>query len=264
MLTTLPLVWPSAPVNWASTLNRGLLSWCRVLPARQGGVRWVDLATGNPHALTNGASFGSLKAPRGSAALQLDGTNDYVAGPTLTWPARQVTFSAWFYPTSVAAYACIISAANHRMDILPGSPAQLRVLWTGGDYHLGGLLVANQWRHGIGMIDGLAQTVTILLDGVVVLANEVDVAFNNTGFNGPLFFGTVEGSSGLFPGALDDLRIYQRVLTVREARALYEASVRGYPNELNWFRPPVVPSTVVAATFLPYQPWQQRGPILAM
>ena len=70
-MLTLPLTLNyGMPVNWQHPLNRGLVSWYKVLPMRAGGGRWVDIANVNHLTLTSAYMLdGGLKPMLGSTAV---------------------------------------------------------------------------------------------------------------------------------------------------------------------------------------------------
>jgi hypothetical protein len=52
-----------------------------------------------------------------------------------------------------------------------------------------------------------------------------------------------------FQGVIDDVRFYNRAPSASEIRALYQASLLGYPQELNWQTwPPAFTRTAAGRT----------------
>ena len=101
--------------------------------------------------------------------------------------------------------------------------------WTGNgtrwhELH-GTRVVIGEWHHIAGTYDG--TTKRIYVDGAPIASGVVTIALNTTN---PLRIGAgaTEGNGNYyFPGALDDVRVYGRALSVQEIKSISEKSREG-------------------------------------
>jgi hypothetical protein len=170
---------------------------------------------------------GPLDAPFDSA-LRFDGVDDYASVGTARFPQieRPQTIALWLAPEAASAGA---------------AEADLQVLFTlrRGDYS--GIVLAleqavpvafniwgrrdlaraeaplalGRWQHLAYVLD--AEASRLYLDGAL-LASGPKPATNRTPI--AAFIGSLDGYSGSFHGALDELRCYDRALTASEVAAL--------------------------------------------
>ena len=87
------------PVNWKHPLNRGLVSWWRVLPKFAGGLRFADLCHKN-----QGTLAGPAWSSPGRCSLSFDGVNDTVS------IANEVNFD--FERTNAFSVSCLFRQNN--------------------------------------------------------------------------------------------------------------------------------------------------------
>src|SRR5262245_24476123 len=120
----MPLTWGlprtlhyGQPVNWAAPLNRDLLDWWLVLPLRQGGARWLNLASRN-HGLLSGTGmigssgtggWGGTTRRGGVGEVRFNGTDGQVVVTNPLYETLLATSSAtvagWLYFRTVARCA---------------------------------------------------------------------------------------------------------------------------------------------------------------
>jgi hypothetical protein len=163
-----------------------------------------------------------------SGALRFDGSNDYItAGNTMPY-TNIVTVAAWVKPASLAVDRQIVSkgydgvrtqwelkttSAGGQVSFRHWAPGEVGVQSTHS-------LAAGVWTHLAGTYDG--TTWRIYWNGVLDNQNP------NTGIietDGRVMIGAVDinGTAGQFwYGEIDDVRVYDRVLTDDEVAALAE------------------------------------------
>jgi hypothetical protein len=170
----------------------------------------------------NGTIFGAVwTGGRLGSALQFNGVSDYV-GVNINLPVTEYTFAAWFKTT--AANGALMSVVD---PVSPSAPAHDRHLglqggrvchrvwseetycspgaYNDGLWHLAAVTVGNGGGH-------------LYVDGVLVATgNKTASDFN---WQSGLVIGN-HGSYGAFAGAIDDVRIYNRVLSAAEIASLY-------------------------------------------
>lgn len=202
----------------------------------------------NAGALTNGASYSSGGAPVSFAdprALALDGSNDVVTvadGTDLGFAVTDAfSITAWVNQTSSSSYQTIA----HKMDDLGSAKTGYLFTLAGGvpevwiinDYGADSYFVATSsttlstgtW-HQVGFSydgSGVASGVKIYADGVdVTAAPSHDTLAGNSISNAQQFEigARAAGTVQAFAGSIDDLRVYDRVVTPVENGMLYDGA----------------------------------------
>ncbi len=180
-------------------------------------------------------------------ALSFDGSNDYVnvnSSATLD-NLSQFTVSVWIKPNSFAdacsGYIQIVqknqtcNAATDGWQLLLSSTNAIEF---GSSFFSQNLVkrtaanfaTLNQWQHIVLTWDGTesASNIHIYRDTVeasYALSQDGDFAGRNSEDPGrPLQIGSLTGS-GTFGGSIDDVRIYNRVLSIDEMKRIYDLGV---------------------------------------
>ncbi|MCA9467726.1 MAG: DUF4347 domain-containing protein, partial [Nitrospira sp.] len=193
--------------------------------------------------LTNGASIDTTDATNivGAGKLSLDGTNDYVdlTSHLVEFTSlTEGTISAWIKTTSTSG---VIFASNDIADTASGT-----VLWVNSSGQLEFLVfesnvallqvhtnvtvndgtwhqvaVTNGTSGNILYIDGVQATVTYTAGN-----SATDRFFDDVTGEDTLFIGRDQRSGGslFFNGTIDDVRVYNRVLTGSDVDALFTTS----------------------------------------
>lgn len=178
----------------------------------------------------NGAYISGGKFGNGGT---FDGTNDYVnAGDLGTLPAKG-TLSFWMKPTAVQNYRNPIATkynggnAGFRFEeyttaspyggfnVIMGNDAGT---YTSHSYLTSTILTVNNWYHVILTWDTLANTVVGYLDGVQKFS-EAQTYWPTT--IPAMAIGSGFDLTRYWKGNLDEVRIYDRILTSEEATTLY-------------------------------------------
>lgn len=249
---------PDAMVDWASPLNRdfgpnrGLVM--RLLTLSQGGNRWRDIAGQNHGTLTNGPKWAT---PRSGAfgGLLLDATDDYVDVGT----AGMLTDNM---PFSIAWWECIKSVGGTypmRMRLQTGSGG------TGNSFgvfrssdvsyrHLSwGKYNGTGTKHRAPNVSSIAASVGAWKHFALVSSEgptsnssasyavyengtESTGLTNNAGLSVQAAVNRI-GYDGVLSAAnclMDDACIWNRALSISEIKAIYNDSLAGYPESLNW------------------------------
>lgn len=263
-------------INWAAPvadhpLNRGLVGWWLPLPNASGGQTLADLFGRYPFALTGGPSWGA--GPGQFPGVTFDGSSQYGTAAALTALPTVLTLAArvkrvgsggGFGNYAVAkdsdtagrSFALGITAANLSYVEVNGS-SQV----TGG-----AALTAGQWYWLVWSWDG--SFTRFYQDQTYVGFNTAALTTSTT----PLTVGrrAYSGFEGYFPGAVAEVRLWNRVLgdgspsvgaaAGGEVVAFQDDARRGYPDTLRRGGPLPWPFTPSAApppptTFLPaYSP----------
>lgn len=188
----------------------------------------------NHGTLTNGPTFSPSS---GQYALNLDGTDDYAAATSGSVRPANITVASWIYVTSAAgtgksggvAYSFATATPSGDDWMLSEFNGYLRVS-SGGTYYNGtsGTLTRSTWMHAA-MTRASGATPKCYLNGVVIsLSGGISLG---GGWTAGTAIGRWYAYAGYcLQGAVDDIRIYDRVLTEKQIKLL--ASRRGIAYEL--------------------------------
>src|SRR3990167_5559894 len=237
-------------VNWSHPLNRGLVSWWKVLPQRAGGLRLIDLCGKNHGTLVNGTKWAGMGRLGGYGALNFDGVNDYVDGGTLgggSYSAATLCFWGYRAATNKLLFTGFGDTNNNRLGILVFTDSKIywevenggasfpSTAFTGTGWHYYCL----SWPGGAtrnGYVDGVSQSVR---SGTNISTYDLTGNFN---------IGQEIANSRESTGQFDDVRIYNRALSAAEVAELFHRSRQFCPGLLNRIPSPRVYSI----------PWQPR------
>ena len=215
----------------------------------QGTTASDSSGKGNNGTLINGPVWTTGKVGN---ALSFDGVDDYVNIPNSANlnPTSQITIVFWVNAPSYAYYGMMVSkkyteqwavmwqsvSGRIRCDIMP---------WFGyygseGEFVSNTELSLNQWHHVACTFDG--TNARIYLDGVLDKTSAA-VSGSISTSTSPLIIGAFEYSPEVyyyqFRGELDEVAIYDRVLSSSEVLALYQAGTVPPPPDTT---PPIISS----------------------
>lgn len=186
-------------------------------------------------ALHGGATPGTEGAM--GSALSLNGTDGYaVTDIPVVDTSHSFTVSAWAKPTEVPTHPAIIATqpGNSRPGFELYYSADLQ-RWVFNQYTADspdasiaramapqpGGVTADQWTHLVGMYDGAAKMLRLYVNGQLAGQAAYATAWNaRRGLQ--LGAGSYDGKPGaFFPGAVDELQLFDRALSGPEVTQLY-------------------------------------------
>ncbi len=181
----------------------------------------------------NGTVFGPVATDdrfgTPSSAYQFNGTSDYIALPVL-WatPPDALTWSAWFkVPTTYTEGKLVIHGDNGEFHMATDSNLLTVGLHLGSDITTGWLYVQhrfedNHWHFAAGRWEN-GQLLDLYFDGSIVATTaSPEESMMDVGPNFPATMGRYPyGNLAHYAGKLDDVRIYDRVLTNAELDSLF-------------------------------------------
>ncbi|UCE46686.1 MAG: LamG domain-containing protein, partial [Phycisphaerales bacterium] len=171
----------------------------------------------------NGDIQGASSVPGKSGnALSFDGTDDEVTIAGFTQPP-QGTIVFWINPAMAKSKERILGAGGDYEVWLRSNGELKNELFDGGSSTTGtgaGVLTADEWHHVAMTYDSATEDVEIYYDGELMVAGKAEVPSTPT--ETTLVMGHRAGASGgeHYGGLLDDLRIYDHVLSAAEVKAL--------------------------------------------
>lgn len=270
------------PVNRQSPLNRGLMNWWRVLPQTASGQRLRDLVGRSPAGLTSlspssaTTGWGPTSRRGGMGEIRFPGPNTsggYLNVGDLKWltGTAAVSFTAWLKPGVINTQMGILSKA------VSGTVAFNVETWndnflyveifngaaTDGHINFTTWATAGVWLHMAAVYNGAGATnaakLQIYINGVaksMAYNGTLPATLSSSLGGSTLYLGRylVGASDFRWQGALDDLRLYNRVLTDDEVKAVYLSSLLRYPTELGRRAPlwlvPLLPGVLGAYALL--------------
>ncbi len=214
------------------------------------GNTWFDLSgNGNNGTLTNGASYNGF-------AMNFDGVDDFIDwGATLPLSGtKTITVAGWVYQSTVNdagffnRYNTNLAGANLRRDFFGVNEATAKgqvcaiIQRAGGGtnyllFHSTNAISANTWNHVAAsvFIDGVNSSASLYINGESQTVNTAHAGVRPTSFdaNNSVPYTSmryIPGSNTPYymAGQLDDIRVYNRILSAAEIRALFNAKRRRY------------------------------------
>ena len=222
---------PKPTVDTAQKLKQGLVgAWIPSLGAT--GNRLEDKSPYRNHGtLTNMDAATCWKASGGLGALDFDGVNDYVALPSKTelQPAagQRFSISAWINPAANVNQSIIgHGRLNGYSFYVQGNFlefAKAGVANTGSSVSQTPIGIGS-WSHVV-VTNLVNSSVQLYINGV--LKRNVAFAYSYA-YTNELRIGDSANEPGFaWNGKLDDIRVWNRLLTAQEIQALYQGG-RGY------------------------------------
>ncbi|QQR78757.1 MAG: LamG domain-containing protein [Candidatus Moraniibacteriota bacterium] len=177
---------------------------------------------GNNGTLTNGPTITEGKLGQ---ALSFDGTNDTVSISPTGLPTGSRTISVWAKaPLLDGSYRGVIGYGNQNNGEafaiqINSSNEWVITGWGAPNAVSGGAVVLNQWTHIVGTYSG--GNASIYVNGVLVGGPAAITSAPNLNYSA--IGSRLDGGGDYFPGQIDEVRIYNRVLSDTEVKALYNS-----------------------------------------
>jgi hypothetical protein len=202
-----------------------------LLYALEGGVQDTS-GKGNNGTASGAPLYGA--GPNGyGKALTFDGLNDYVTLPigTLLSSSSNLTVATWVNWSGTGGGWQRVwdfgTGTNNYMFLTPAQgttgPMTFAIMSTtvAEKRFAAARPLPTGWHHTAVVIDGTAMTATVYMDGAVVSSSSVAVLPKDLGVTNQNWIGRSQFTAdGFFTGAVDDFRIYNRVLSAPEVRYL--------------------------------------------
>lgn len=215
------IITPTTDASWIATFSAvGITGLKAAYGFEEGsGTSTADRSgLGNTGTLVGGAAW--TTAGRFGRAVTFNGTNAMVTVPDATslHLTTAMTLEAWVYPNSVTgAWRDVIMKQNDDFYIEATSPSSLPALGSSFTTPLYGVtsLLAAAWTHVAATYDG--ATLKFYVNGTQVGSRAQTGSLPLSG--GPLSFGGDAQWGQYFSGRIDEVRIYDRALSVSEIQA---------------------------------------------
>ncbi len=223
----------------ADIYDSALVAWYNMDNNRISGTTLTDLSgSANTGTLQNGVVTGTPS--KMSQAVTVDGVNDYIdIGKGSTLNLATTLSIAYWVKTDGSHYGAVISDydsfglfSQYTSEIRSSNKASYYFAnFSGGATSkewdtTNAVITANVWHHVVITkngtadgdvviyVDGVSQALTILSSGVATIPSFAGVGNTSIGR-----YGSLDG--GYMGSAIDDVRIYNRILSAGEAAQLY-------------------------------------------
>lgn len=163
--------------------------------------------------------------------VTLDGTGDYVSigNPGSLNPTSAITVSSWVYLDTRVSYSRSVDKTGSYLlePSYSSGNGPIFCVYAGGAARCTSqtalTVPTSTWVHVVGTYDSASKTVVVYYNGSLfsssILSGLSSYTITTTANN--LVFGSYNGSDYFMDGKLDDVRIYNRALSPKEVRDLY-------------------------------------------
>ena len=174
----------------------------------------------------NGATLTEDRFGNANSAYSFDGVDDFIdLGPYILNLPQEYTIDMWVKFNNTAFGYLFGQATNGEIQIQSdgsGNVTSWNKLTNGGSVSVGTVIPDfTNWHHITALFNNNTKILQFIMDGDV-FATTIPPGVNIQNFSGPALFGRQSNFNGnFFNGKLDDIGIWNRVLTADEVLALY-------------------------------------------
>jgi len=239
------------PVNKNHPLTRGMVVWLICLPGLIGGKTWYDIhdntIPGTLTSMDNGNS-GWRGSTRLFGSMLFDGTVGYVDCGDVLNPllGQSYTVMAWVNTSTITGQGTIIAyrsttAVNPILFQLDRNGADVRFIVrdTAGvtaTATVSSALTVNKWYFCVGVRFGNSVRAAVISSDFLSFAPPATGAFGSIAENSLNIGAITSGSSTrtiFWSGYIDDIKIWNRALSILELQSIYRESLTNYSSMLN-------------------------------
>jgi hypothetical protein len=210
--------------------SAGPVGWWK-LDETSGSVAGDSSGNGN-HGANSNVTLGVPGAVGTAYGFNGTPSSNVAIAPSAVLLPGQLTLSVRINPASLSCGAACAVVANegfagsgevgYGLRVFPTGQVQWCINATGGPgncaYSALGLVSLNAWTNIVGTFDASTTIASVYVNGVFAAAAPTGVSVLNT--TQPLYVGRLPDSQFAWNGSIDDLRIYDRVLSTAEIAAV--------------------------------------------
>jgi len=210
----------------ASSLTDGLVLYQSFDGQDVSGTTAFDRSGLGNNGVISGAT---VKAGKRGQGLDFDGVSNSIIVPDSNSLdiTGAVTLSAWYYPNNMNAGWYVLAAkdggGSDSNYWLGRNGSKFYLTFINASWHNHSTVntyTANQWYHVVGVIDSVNDTMKIYVNGVLDIDTQVEAA-DMIASNDSLYIGRDNGNNTTVNGKIDEVRVYNRALSVSEIGNLY-------------------------------------------
>lgn len=158
-------------------------------------------------------------------AVYLDGDNEYFfAGDSLSLNNIDFSVSFWEKKVSTGNTRHIVghgfNSASKGLHLGYRNSNRMTFAFYSNDYDTDGTYTTSEWRHWTFTYDRSSGNRIMYLNGEFLKSNVTGTPYNPT--NNPLYLGANFNAGSVHEGYMDDIRIYNKVLTPDEISEIYQ------------------------------------------
>ncbi|MGC2063788.1 MAG: LamG domain-containing protein, partial [Thermodesulfovibrionales bacterium] len=224
-------------VEIAAIYNAGASGQCRACPSGMVSLWKADNSAADSVGTYNGTLNGTTYAPgKVGQAFSLDGVDDYVNVGDLDLPST-FTIEAWINPDTTFIQLIMKKGGSYQFFVNNAGTLDLDVTNTIGQrtYYssIVGAVTAGQWNHVASTYDGSAgplQKVTHYINGLAVNSTYFmagDAGGTPANNSADTTIGSDPGPTWPFSGLIDELAVFNRVLSLSDIQSIHNASSLG-------------------------------------
>ncbi len=176
-----------------------------------------DSSGNNYHATRYGGA--TWTTGKDGGAIDFDGSGDYVLTNASFPPPSETSLAFWLKPGGTPATHQRVLGISSSWEVRHHTTGELQFDLNAGDGPLtnSALTDAGKWRHVVAVFSSANDTYAIYLDGQLHKSGAWTLTSQS---GGQLAFGVRTGTTEYWDGQLDDIRVYDRLLTAEEAENL--------------------------------------------
>jgi PKD repeat protein len=212
----------------SSTIGNGLLLWYHFDRTSEESSTLVKDFSGNGrNATCSGSSCPASATGRYGNAARFDGTDDmFTVG---TWPASASgSVAFWFKADRTTTLQRLLGSTDAYEVVIDRERLGNQLYAAGSDYLGAGTLSPGAWYHAVLTYNHSTRRQEIWLNGQRIGGN---YDANDVAPTGTLTIGKRPGVSGIYDGLMDELAIWNRVLTQSEIQSIYTSPPPGSFSE---------------------------------
>jgi len=190
----------------------------------------LDASGYNNHGTNHGATHNVTGGFNGGGVLEFNGTSDYIncgTDPSLDFEDGSFTISAWIKAdATTGAYAGIVTrrggSGGYYQFSFHNNSSIIMYACDPSCYSVSLSINTGQWYHVVTVIDRDSNLMKVSIDGGQSFATRDISSMGSVGNNtDPVRIGWERANDSYFDGSIDNVRIYNRALSVNEIKQLH-------------------------------------------
>jgi len=192
-----------------------------------------DVSGNNNHGTVSGATLTTDRSGNVNKAYSFDGNNDVITIPqnTILNASDELSFSVWVKPDAFPSGSVMIvgksnyaNATNYLVRIKPNGYIQFE--YKNFANTTDNPLILNQWNH-IAVVSDAANAKKVYINGALASHNTATSPYGLV--TDPVTIGAANYGAEYFKGSMDELKMFNKALTIEEIKNEYKNMVAYYP-----------------------------------